>query len=522
MTATARSASWVLALALAAPACRPRVAEGPAEVRVALTTAPISFDPHATDEIVAFSVNSNIYESLVTTDDDLNPGPGIAATWFNPDALTWVFDLAPGHRFHDGSAVASEDVAQSLLRARNDPASEWGGGLLSIERVETPTPARVVVHTRAPDATLVQALAQTLIVPRTAGPIADSTLKARPVGSGPYRLESWDPRAGRAVLVAWDGGPGPVPSVRRLVFSSIPDDHQRLSELVAGRVDLISDVPPELGAGVAAATELRLMESPSLTEIFLAFDVSRQRSPYASPPRNPFLDRRVRRAFAAAIDRGALVHDVLLAGGEVADQVAAPRVFGFDPGLKRQVYDPAEAHRLMAESGFGDGFSVVLDAPDTSFAGDVRVAPFVAGSLAGIGVRVELRPQGKEALFRRQAKRDTSLMIGGWNCGSADMQEVLEFLLHTTDAARGYGRENVGGYSNARLDSLTEEAHKTMSHDQRLSLLRAASAVAADDVPWVPLYIPHDRYAARRALTWAPRPDRVIRGSRMSWAGAAR
>lgn len=522
MTLDARPVAWVLAFALGAAGCRPHAADVPAEVRVALTTAPISFDPHSTDEIVSFSINSNIYEPLVTTDDDLNPGPGLATTWFNPDALTWVFDLAPGRRFHDGSAVTSEDVAQSLLRARNDPSSEWGGGLLSIERVETPTPTRVVVHTRAPDATLVQALAQTLIVPRTAGPIADSTLKLRPVGSGPYRLESWDPRGGRAVLVAWNGYPGGGPSVRRLVFSSIPDDHQRMSDLVSGRVDLISDVPPELGATVAGTPQLRLMESPSLTEIFLAFDMSRPRSPYASPARNPFLDRRVRRAFVAAIDREALVHDVLLEGGEVADQIAGPRIFGFDPGLKRPAYDPAEARRLIAESGFAAGFSVVLDAPDTSFAGDVRVAPFVARSLAGIGVRVEIRPQAKEALFRRQARRDTSLIIAGWNCGSADMQEILEFLLHTTDAARGYGRENVGGYSNPRLDTLTEEAHRTMSHDRRLALLRAASAAAAADVPWVPLYIPHERYAARRSLTWTPRPDRVVRGSRMAWAEAAR
>jgi peptide/nickel transport system substrate-binding protein len=519
---TTKSAAWVLALVLSAPACRPRDAQGTVEVRVALTTAPLSFDPHSTDEVVAFSINSNIYESLVTTDDNLNPGAGIAVTWVNPDALTWVFDLSPGRRFHDGSPLTSEDVAQSLLRARNDPASEWGGGLLSIERIETPTPTRVVVRTRAPDATLIQALAATLIVPRSAGLVASSTLKVRPVGSGPYRLESWDPRAGRAVLAAWDGYAGPRPSVRRLVFTSTPDDRQRLSDLVAGNVDLISDVPPELGATVAAAPRLRLIESPSLTEIFMAFDVSRPRSPYASPGRNPFLDRRVRRAFAAAIDRTALVHDVLLEEGEVAEQIAAPRVFGFDPGLKGQAYDPTEGRRLMAASGFGEGFSVVLDAPDASFAGDVRVAPFVARSLSAIGVRVEVRAQDKETLFRRQAGRDTSLIIGGWNCGSADLQEILEFLLHTTDATRGYGRENVGGYSNGRLDSLAEEAHRTLSRDRRLALLRAASAVAVDEMPWVPLYIPHDRYAARKALAWTPRPDRVIQGARMAWAEGAR
>jgi len=510
-------AAWLIAGSVALQACGSGGGAPRSELRVALATAPISFDPHATDEIVSFIITSNIYEALVTTDSGLNPQPGLATKWFNPEPRTWVFDLAADHHFQDGSPLTSEDVAFSVLRARSDPQSEWGGGLSSVESVETPSPTRVVVHTRAPDATLLQSLAQTLVVPRTSGAIAGSSLRLRPIGSGPYRLESWDPAAGTARLVAWARSQAPRPLITHLTFSSVADDRERVEALLSGRMDLVSDVPPELAPRVASAPDFRLIDSPSLTEIYLGFDVQRDRTPYASPARNPFLDRRVRRAVQAAIDRDALVRDVLSSGGEAAYQPVAPTIFGFDPSLAPPPHDVALARRLMAEAGFPEGFSVALDAPRASFVGDARVGPFVARSLGDVGIRVELRALAKDALFRRLADRDTSLFISGWNTGSGDMQEVLNFLLHTPDPRRGYGRENSGGYSNPKLDALAEEAQQTLNGTRRRDLLRAAAAIAMDDVAWVPLYIPHDRFAAIRTLSWAPHPDRRLRGASISF-----
>ncbi|MCI4355382.1 MAG: ABC transporter substrate-binding protein, partial [Thermoplasmata archaeon] len=418
-----RAARWLAAAAIAAQACGARPSPPRNELRVALATAPISFDPHATDEIVSFLITSNIYDALVTTDSDLNPAPGLASKWFNPDPRTWIFDLEAGGRFQDGSPLTSEDVAYSVLRAQSDPRSEWGAGLSAVESVETPSATRVVVRTRVADAMLLQTLAQTFVVPRTAGGIAGSSLKLRPVGSGPYRLESWDPAAGTARLVAWEGHRGPHPPIDRLTFSSVSDDRERVEALLSGRVDLASDVPPELAPRVASARNLRLIEVPGLTEIHLGFDVHRPRTPYASPARNPFLDRRVRRAILAAIDRETLVRDVLLNAGEVAYQPVAPTAFGFDPRPPRPTFDVALARGLMAEAGFAGGFSVTLDAPQTSFVGDARVAPFVARSLGEIGIRVQLRSLPKDELFQREEIRDTSLFIAGWNCGSGDIQE---------------------------------------------------------------------------------------------------
>jgi len=481
-------------------------------LHVGLATAPISFDPHATNELVAITVNSNIYDTLVATDTEHRLVPRMASRWFNPDDRTWSFDLRPGIRFQDGSALTSADVAFSLLRARNDPLSEWAAGLASIESIETPSPTSVVVHTTAPDATLIEAFAQTLIVPRSAGAIADSPLKRAPVGSGPYRLAHHSEDLTAVELSTWNGYYGSSPAIDRLTFNSIPDDTQRVGALVAGRMDLVSDVASDGSSLIRAARGVNLLEVPSLTLVYIGFDVARARTPYASPARNPFRDARVRRAVLAALDRQRLVNQVLEATGDEAHQIVAPGVFGFDPELPRNDPDPELARRLLAQAGFPGGFSATLDAPATSFVGDARVAPFVSRSLAEIGIGIELRPQSKQELFARMSQRDTSLFIGGWNCSSGDMQEVLDFLLHTPDPSNRWGRENAGGYSNPRVDQLAEEAHRTMGRERRLQLLREAARLALEDVAWVPLYVTRNRYGASDRLRWSPRPDTLILG----------
>jgi peptide/nickel transport system substrate-binding protein len=185
-TATARRWLAPLAAAVVAWACsEARPTPAPVRVRVGLGARVPSFDPHATTEQVAISLNSNLYETLVWMDADLELLPLLASRWYNSDERTWTFDLAPGVLFHDGAPFGSEDVAFSILRARDDPLSEWSAGLHSIEAVESPSPTRVVVRTRAPDPTLMVSLASTQIVPGSAGSIADSALHVRQAGWAP-------------------------------------------------------------------------------------------------------------------------------------------------------------------------------------------------------------------------------------------------------------------------------------------------------------------------------------------------
>jgi peptide/nickel transport system substrate-binding protein len=491
------------------------------ELRVAAPLPAATFDPHASIEVSAFIVNANIYDTLVATDANLRPTPALAQSWSTPDDRTWIFDLASGVHFQDGSTLTSADVAFSLTRAQRDPDSAWAPALLEVEAVETPTPSQVIVRTRHPDAMLMQALSQTLVVPRSSGPIAEGRLASRPVGSGPFRFGGLNAVTGTVELVPWAGYWGKAPGLGRVSFSWIPDDERRISALLEGRVDLVSDVPSELARRIQSSGRYRMLEVPGLADFHLGFDTQRPRTPYVSAARNPFLDVRVRRAFRASIDTERLVREVLGGAGEPANQLVAPHVFGFDPSLPRSPLDAASARRLMSEAGYSKGFEVVLDAPEESFYADKGVAPFVADALGAIGIRVKLRRIPAKELFEREARHDTSLFLDSWNCSSGDLQEVLDFELHTADSSRGYGSQNVGSYSNLELDRLAERAHQTMLREERLEILRAATRLAYDDVPWVPLYMIQNRYGAAKDLNWEPRPDRLIRAASISFSRLA-
>ncbi|HQN09241.1 MAG TPA: ABC transporter substrate-binding protein, partial [Thermoanaerobaculia bacterium] len=102
---------------LVAGACRKPVPVA----RVAIHSAPLSFDPHLQNEIVTAAVLANLYDGLTEFDRESRLVPALAAEWTNPDERTWVFRLRKGVRFHDGRDLAAADVVFSLERARRHP-----------------------------------------------------------------------------------------------------------------------------------------------------------------------------------------------------------------------------------------------------------------------------------------------------------------------------------------------------------------------------------------------------------------
>lgn len=479
---------------------------------LALGSAPVSLDPHVTNESAAFSVNSNLYDSLVEADAALALRPRLAMRWLNPDELTWSLELRRGVRFHDGTPLDAEDVVASLLRARDDPRSDFRSGLEGVASIEAASPHEVLLRTRRPFPTLLRYLIAVAIVPKER--VKGTTpLDRDPVGSGPYRFAGREARGGAIALRRHAGFWGGAPAIERVLVRSIGDERERVRALVAGAVDMATDVPPTAVAELRGAAGVRVLRAAGLRETYLAFDVESPRTPYASPPRNPFLDRRVRLAFVHAIDRSRLVQDVLLGFGQEATQFAAPGVFGFNPRIRPTPHDPALARRLLAEAGHPRGFRLRLDAPRGVHPGDAAAATLVAESLRGVGLEVDLNLLPKPAMFEKLARRDTSAFIGTWNSLSGDMEEIYLNLLRTTNPPRGQGADNTGGYSNPEVDALFEAAGATTEPETRLERLKAGVALAMQDVPWAPLYIQDQLYGLRDSYDWAPRPDKRVRVS---------
>lgn len=495
-----------LALALWACACDPAMPP-PTEVRVAYPIGLATALPHETADTHSASILANVYEPLVDFGPNLALEPRLARSWRTTSDLDWVFDLRPGVRFHDGTALSAADVVRSLEIARDDERSRVRPELAEIHEIVAEAGA-VRLVTRNPVPALPNRLASVpIFAARGSGP----------VGTGPFRLVRWD-RGQSAELTRFADYWGKAPDVATLRFVRIDDAVERRHAVGRGEVDLATDVE-SAAADRTGTRSARLVSRPGLTVLYIGLDCARERSPHVVGGRNPFRDPRVRLAMALALDRQQLVDGPLRSRAHVVEQVVAPEVFGANSRLAAWRPDPGRARALLAAAGFAAGFEVWLDAADglvVRSAEGRELAELLSAQLNSVGVRLRLRPQPSGALLGRIESRDTALYLSEWVGTSGDFGITAEYLLRTPGA--GLGSFNGGGYSNREVDDTLDAASRTLDPKRRSALLQEVGLKVHEDTAVLPLARLSDTYVLRDGLRFEPRLDRQVRGLDLSWS----
>jgi len=459
-------------------------------LRIALYSDPLTLDPHRRNELLTFAVLRNLYEALTEFDAGAKVGPGLAESWENPSDLRWVFRLRHGVRFHDGRELTAEDVRFSFERARTLPASNVGSYLVAIESVRVVDRYTVEVATTQPYPILLNKLAFVLIVP--AG--SPETIE-KPVGTGPYRLESYTPGK-RLALAAFADYWGGAPAEPRVEFVPEPNITARVELLLNGQVDILQEPGPENLARIRAAPGCRVMAQDSLGSIFVLLRSDRP----------PFSDPRVRRAIDLALDRRALVDRVLHGEGTPLGQMVSHNVFGYLTGLEAPTPDLPRARALLTEAGFPGGLDLELDFRT----GREHEAEGVRDQLAAVGVRLRLVEVPWGELYQRLLAGDVSFYLGGFFCLSADASDLFDAMAHTRDAVRGYGSNNFNRYSNPPLDRIIEESSRNLDLMDRRRSLERCMRLLMDDLSFIPLYSPSVIFGVRNDVDWSLRRDGLI------------
>jgi peptide/nickel transport system substrate-binding protein len=280
---------------------------------------------------------------------------------------------------------------------------------------------------------------------------------------------------------------------------------------------MIYDVPPQDIDRIARRPGFKIVQGPGLTTIFLGFDQWRDQLLESSVKgRNPFKDRRVREAFARAIDEQAIIDKVMRGHATAAGLLAPPGIAGFDRALdSRPAYDPARARRLLADAGYPGGFETGMDCPTDRYVNDEAICGEVVAMLAKIGVKVRLLAQDRARFFAKimpsaSTGMKTSFFLMGWTAQSYDAQRVLVNLAATRDAAKQQGDFNLAGYSNPALDALLARVRVEADAAARLALLRRALALVKDDYAYIPLHRQDVVWAARDTVDLVQRGDNTF------------
>lgn len=504
-------------LALGLPMAAAAQAPG-REVTIALGAPPASFDPHFFAHSPSFMVQQHVFEPLVWRDEQSRTIAAMAERWeMLPDGAGWDFHLNPQARFSDGQPVTAADVAATFARIPDVPNSP---GRLSIyinqvRAVEAVGPHTVRLLTHGPAPLLPENIPPVMIVPEHVAREAstqDFNSGRAVIGSGPFRLVQYV-QGERVVFErnpAWRGTPSPF---SRVTFRVIANDSARVAALRANDVQLIEIVPPRDLAMLERDSNVAIWRSPGTRLVYVYFDVARDTSPGVADAqgrpmdRNPLRDPRVRRALSVAIDRTAISRQIMEGAAAPAGQMQAIGLGVADPALGPDAYDPARARALLAEAGWGEGFTLSFAGPNDRYVNDERILQAIGGFWQRIGVKVRVEALPSNVFFPRGARREFSAAMTGWQSSAYEPNNIFAPVLLSENRTRGWGTVNRMGYSNPRVDDIYSRAVVALDAAERQALWREGMRVAMEDAPVLPIHHQMNIWATRQGLTYAPRSD---------------
>lgn len=378
-------------------------------------------NPYGSSGQPASMVWSAIYDGLTEFDVDGNIRPALAKAWDNPDPLTWRFHLRDNVTFHNGRPFKADAVVGTFSFLLSDVGRRQlvASRLSVIERVEAQGDYTVVFTTRVPDAILPKRLSLVMIIePQAWADMGVDAYAIEPVGTGPYRLQSWGAGNARIVLASsgtsWRGH-GVVDQV---VLQPLPDPAARLQALLSGQVDIAWNMDPDARLALErGGGRLAVVSLPNVQAIALRTEGN---------PNSPLQSKKVRRALNYAIDKKAMAEFILGGIAEAATQGAVNGTVGYDPAIEGYPYDPERARSLLTEAGYVDGIELTIEVTARLLPGDTLIFQKMAADLAAVGVRIQLRDLPLANFIRKYSSNqwgDTDAFSMTWN--SAPMYDAI-------------------------------------------------------------------------------------------------
>ncbi len=372
---------FIHVLLLLAASFLPASAAAPKQgVVIGMSLEPPGLDPTSgAAAAIGEIVLGNIFEGLTRINADASVSPLAAQSWtVSPDGRTYTFKLRAGLSFQDGEPLSSTDAKFSFERAAaSDSTNKDKAFFATLEKIEAVDAQTLVLTFKEPnpDALFHLGLPTAVVV----SPKSAATNAAKPVGSGPFRLENWI-RGTSLSLARWDAYKGAAkPALTTATFRFINDPSAQVAALLAGDVDAF----PRFGGYQSVAKfakDPRFVVTQGGTEGKTILSLNNKRK--------PFDDVRVRRAIAAALDRKAIIDGAMNGFGTPIGSHAVPIDPGYVDLTGLSPYDPAKARALLAEAGIALPLNVTLTLPPPAYAR--QSGEIVAAQLADIGINAKI------------------------------------------------------------------------------------------------------------------------------------
>ncbi|PYM26002.1 MAG: hypothetical protein DMD78_05055 [Candidatus Rokuibacteriota bacterium] len=469
-----RIVALLVVLALATPVTPALGApEGTLTWGLHVTLAAKWLDPSDTEAFInPFMVLYAVHDALVKPMPGGDNTPSLAESWSaSKDGLTYEFVLRRGVKFHNGDPVTAEDVKFSFDRYRGAAAKVLKERVREVQIVD---PGRVRFQLKEPWPDFMtfygtSATGAAWIVPkRYVEKVGDDGFLKAPIGAGPYRVVSFTPGID-LVMEAFEGYWRKTPSVKRLVFRSMPDETTRAAALKAGDVDIVYLLSGPTAADVKRTPGLRLVAAKPPGVPYLDL-------PEQWDPKSPWHDRRVRLAASHAIDREGLNQAETLGLSRPTGGLI-PRVLDFAKVYEPPPYDAARAKQLLAEAGYPNGF----DAGDlTPFPPFFSMGEALVNYLQAVGIRTRMRTMERAAFLSAWREKKLRGVIMGLGAPAGNAATRIEVYVTKS-----------GIYSSGvvpEIEDLFARQARELDRKKREAMLHQIQQIMHDRVLHVPIY----------------------------------
>lgn len=468
-------------------------------LRIGVQGLPPNLDPHQQLSNVGTRVTYSIFDYLIRRDFLSGPQPGngfqlvpwVAQEWKRLDDFTIEFTLREDVKFHDGTKLTADDVLftfEPLLQNTPDPLREAATYFSTVAEVKALDSRHIRFITKYPDPIFEKRISSWggWLLPRAAyEKLGMDEFARRPVGTGPYRVAEFVPDD-RLILEPHDDYFGGKPTASRIIFKVIPEIQARVTALIAGEVDLITNVPPDQLPVLQRASDIEIRSIPLANCHVLRYNCN-----------HPVLkDKRLRQALNLAINRELLVK-TLWNGQAVLMRSHQFQDYGSLYNTQRPYlpYDPQRAKDLVQASGY-DGSTIRYNNKPGYYTLGNEAAQAIVEMWREIGIKAEVQLIDWADLPKEER------MVGSWSNSNYLADPEGAFWLRWgpgTATQRDWWTPE-----NPRFNELGEQQRRTLDQQFRYQAFQQALDIWEEEAPGTVLWIPIEHYAIRRTVRWTP------------------
>ncbi|MGV3650606.1 MAG: ABC transporter substrate-binding protein [Devosia sp.] len=469
-----------------------------------------TFDPAQISSRDNANIAKHIFATLFTVTYEGEVQPYLVdKTAVSEDGLAYTFTLKSGLTCEDGEPLTAEDVAYTFNRAA-DKANGFTGNTpgfvyttLGFQSAEVVDDLNVKINLKARTSLALGMLAQVYVHCKDSyEKMTLDQASASPIGSGSYRLASWE--RGSQIVLEKVKDPGTFDTI---IFRIIPEASTRTAELIAGNVDIITNVSPDQIEAVNASGTAEVKSVSGTRRMQIGYNLGAGVADL--PGAKEIQDPKVRFALQYAVDVPAICEQLLGATCERMTSLVNPP--NGNPELQPIPYDPEMAEKLLDEAGYprdanGVRFTIRLQGPRGRYLNDAAVVQAIGQFLTDVGVQTEVELLEWASVYSPLLRTKTMGPLFFLGQGGVTWNPLYDMSLFSTPD----GATNYQSWTDERWFADWALALAAPTPEEARPIIDRMLKLFYEEGPWLMLYFQPDHYGVSDRIDWTPRRDEEI------------